>query len=122
LGDIVFVELPDEGFSVKASEKVSSVESVKAVSDINSPVSGTVVEINTQLVDNPEIVSLYIFASFLVHILVGSVVNLIPLRIVLFRRKPIVIRPKDSPFLISTFAVLENFGFCIIDVDTLLSL
>lgn len=64
LGDLVFVELPDTGLAVKSTEKVCSVESVKAVSDINSPVSGTVVEINTVLNDSPETVSLlHLFCS-----------------------------------------------------------
>lgn len=57
LGDIVFVELPEEGLNVEAQTKVSSVESVKAVSDIYSPVSGTVVEINTVLADSPETIN-----------------------------------------------------------------
>jgi len=65
LGDIVFVELPEEGLHVEAQTKVSSVESVKAVSDIYSPVTGTVVEINTVLSDSPETVSLYNWPLFL---------------------------------------------------------
>jgi glycine cleavage system H protein len=54
LGDLVYVELPDVGASVKAGEAVASVESVKAVADVNSPVSGTVVEVNEDLPDTPE--------------------------------------------------------------------
>lgn len=54
LGDVVFVELPDEGATVEAGKVFGVVESVKAVSDIYCPISGEVVEINSELVDSPE--------------------------------------------------------------------
>ena len=54
LGDIVFVELPKAGARVEAGKPCGSVESVKAVSDIFSPVSGEVIEINNALADSPE--------------------------------------------------------------------
>jgi glycine cleavage system H protein len=54
LGDVVYVEVPEIGATVDASAKVSEVESTKSVSDIYAPVSGTVVEVNNDLVDNPE--------------------------------------------------------------------
>jgi glycine cleavage system H protein len=54
LGDVVYVEIPEIGSSVKAQSKVSEVESTKSVSDIYAPVSGTVVEVNTDLADGPE--------------------------------------------------------------------
>lgn len=54
LGDIVFIELPESGSKVDQFGKLGEVESVKAVSDIYSPVSGTIVETNSQLADNPE--------------------------------------------------------------------
>ena len=54
LGDVVYVELPDEGDEIEAEEAFGSVESVKAVSEIYSPVSGTVVEVNDLLEDSPE--------------------------------------------------------------------
>lgn len=57
LGDVVFVELPDEGATVEAGKVFGVVESVKAVSDIYSPISGEVVEINSELVDSPEILN-----------------------------------------------------------------
>lgn len=57
LGDVVYVELPEVGRSVKAGEAVAVVESVKAASDVYSPVSGTVVEINRTIVDNPALVN-----------------------------------------------------------------
>jgi len=54
LGDIVFVELPKVGDSVTAHQTFGSVESVKAVSDLYSPVSGTVTEINGELASSPD--------------------------------------------------------------------
>ncbi|HKS65806.1 MAG TPA: glycine cleavage system protein GcvH [Candidatus Acidoferrales bacterium] len=54
LGDVVFVELPKIGARVKPGESFGSVESVKAVSDIFSPVSGEIAEINSALVNEPE--------------------------------------------------------------------
>ncbi len=53
LGGLVFVNLPEEGDEVIAGEVFADVESVKAVSDVYSPVSGTVDEINEELMDNP---------------------------------------------------------------------
>lgn len=57
LGDITFVELPGEGSNVKQGESVSVVDSVKAASDIYTPVSGTVIEVNAELEDQPELVN-----------------------------------------------------------------
>ena len=57
LGDIVFVELPEVGDTVTFNETFGSVESVKTVSELYSPVSGTVVEINEALSDSPEFVN-----------------------------------------------------------------
>jgi glycine cleavage system H protein len=54
LGDIVFLELPEVGDAVEKGETFGTVESVKAVEDLKSPVTGTVVESNTSLVDTPE--------------------------------------------------------------------
>jgi glycine cleavage system H protein len=54
LGDVVFVELPDEGATFDAGESFGTVESVKAVSDLYTPVGGEVVEVNTTLDDSPE--------------------------------------------------------------------
>ena len=54
LGDLVFVNLPEVGDEVVAGEALGDVESVKAVSDVFSPVSGKVVEINEALLDSPE--------------------------------------------------------------------
>lgn len=54
LGGLVFVNLPEEGDEVTAGEPFADVESVKAVSDVYCPVSGTVAEINEELLDAPE--------------------------------------------------------------------
>ena len=54
LGDVVFVNLPESGQEVTAMGIIGEVESVKAVSDIYCPVSGTVVRVNTDLQDNPQ--------------------------------------------------------------------
>jgi glycine cleavage system H protein len=54
LGDVVFVELPETGQQIAAGEEAGVVESVKAASDIYSPVSGSVVSVNTALEDEPE--------------------------------------------------------------------
>ena len=57
LGDVVYVEHPEEGQQVNAQEEAGVVESVKAASDIYAPVSGTVVAVNETLVDAPETVN-----------------------------------------------------------------
>jgi glycine cleavage system H protein len=57
LGDIVYVQLPDEGTVVKAGEAFGEVESTKSVSEIYAPLSGTVVETNSLLVDAPELIN-----------------------------------------------------------------
>ncbi|NUM59131.1 MAG: glycine cleavage system protein GcvH [Bdellovibrionaceae bacterium] len=53
LGEVVYVELPEEGQKVSQNQSFGVVESVKAVSDLYSPVSGTVIEVNTSLTDDP---------------------------------------------------------------------
>ncbi|HBD84218.1 MAG TPA: glycine cleavage system protein GcvH, partial [Dehalococcoidia bacterium] len=53
LGDVVFVEIPDEGAELIQGEKMGEIESVKAVSDLYSPVSGKVIKRNESLIDNP---------------------------------------------------------------------
>ncbi|WP_151789533.1 glycine cleavage system protein GcvH [Acinetobacter nosocomialis] len=57
LGDLVYVETPEVGSQVTAGEQAGVVESVKTASDIHAPVSGTVVEINTNLEDDPDFVN-----------------------------------------------------------------
>ncbi|XP_050235207.1 glycine cleavage system H protein 2, mitochondrial [Mercurialis annua] len=57
LGDVVFVELPEVGAAVTQGEGFGAVESVKATSDINCPVSGKVIEVNEELNDSPALVN-----------------------------------------------------------------
>jgi len=57
LGDLVFVNLPEIDDQIEMGEAFGDVESVKAVSDIMSPVSGTVLEINEELLDSPELIN-----------------------------------------------------------------
>ncbi|MFZ4405149.1 MAG: glycine cleavage system protein GcvH [Pseudobdellovibrionaceae bacterium] len=57
LGEIVYVELPEEGQKVTQNQTFGVVESVKAVSDLYSPVSGTVIEVNTSLLENPSVLN-----------------------------------------------------------------
>ncbi len=54
LGDVVFLELPEMGDAIEQGEKFGTIESVKAVEDLNAPVSGTVIEINSALLEAPE--------------------------------------------------------------------
>ena len=57
LGDIVFVELPQVGDEIKSNEPFGSVESVKTVSELYAPISGKVIEVNSELEDSPEYVN-----------------------------------------------------------------
>jgi glycine cleavage system H protein len=57
LGDIVFVELPEIGQQIKSEDEAAVVESVKAASDVYSPVGGEILEVNAKLLDHPEIVN-----------------------------------------------------------------
>ena len=57
LGDVVFVELPDVGADLSKFDKMGEIESVKAVSDLFTPVSGKVLERNEQIIDSPQLVN-----------------------------------------------------------------
>lgn len=57
LGDLVYVELPEVGSEAKANETIAVVESVKAASDVYSPVTGTIIEVNSALSDKPETIN-----------------------------------------------------------------
>lgn len=57
LGDVVFVDLPEEGDEVEAGQSFAVVESVKAVSDIYAPVSGRIIAVNSSLEDKPELIN-----------------------------------------------------------------
>jgi glycine cleavage system H protein len=68
LGDLVFVNLPEAGDTVTAGETFSDVESVKAVSDVYSPVTGTVDEVNADLLDAPEKINEDPYEAWLVKV------------------------------------------------------
>jgi glycine cleavage system H protein len=68
LGDLVFVNLPAVGDAVTAGTAFADVESVKAVSDVNSPVTGTVTAVNEALLDNPELINQDPYGSWFVEV------------------------------------------------------
>lgn len=68
LGNIVYVDMPDADDDVEAGEEFGAVESVKAASDMNSPVSGTVVEVNEALEDAPEMVNKDAFENWIIKV------------------------------------------------------
>lgn len=72
LGDIVFVDLPQVGAELKAGEIFGSVESVKAVSDLYSPVTGTVIEVNESLKDAPEKINQDANATWMLKVELGD--------------------------------------------------
>lgn len=57
LGNVVYVDMPEQGDEVEAGVDFGAVESVKAASDLISPVSGTVLDINEELIDNPKLIN-----------------------------------------------------------------
>lgn len=67
LGDLVFINLPNVGDAVAKGEAFADVESVKAVSDIISPISGTVAEVNEELGDAPERINQDAYAAWIVR-------------------------------------------------------
>ncbi len=68
LGDIVFVELPKPGATVEAGKSFGTVESVKAVSELYSPVSGTVTEVNGELADSPEKINTDPYGAWMIKV------------------------------------------------------
>ena len=68
LGNIVYVDMPEQGDDVTAGEDFGAVESVKAASDLLSPVSGAVVEVNEQLIDNPRLINEDAMANWIIKV------------------------------------------------------
>lgn len=68
LGDVVFVNLPSVGDEVTAEEAFGDVESVKAVSDLVSPVTGVVLEVNEELLDHPELLNSDPYSNWLIKV------------------------------------------------------
>ncbi len=68
LGNVVYVDMPEVDDDVDAGEEFGAVESVKAASDLLSPVSGTVVEVNEKLEDSPELVNKDAFSNWIIKV------------------------------------------------------
>ena len=68
LGTVVYVDMPEVDDELEAGEEFGAVESVKAASDLISPVSGTVVDVNEALSDNPELLNADAFANWIVKV------------------------------------------------------
>ena len=68
LGDIVFINMPEEGDDVASGEAFADVESVKAVSDVFSPVSGTVAEVNEGLIAEPALINQEPYEQWLIKV------------------------------------------------------
>lgn len=72
LGDIVYVDLPEVGDRVEAGEEFGAVESVKAASDLYSPVSGEVIEVNEELEDDPGLINKDAFSAWIMKVQVDD--------------------------------------------------
>ncbi len=68
LGEIVFVELPEEEDNVEAGEEFSAIESVKAASDVISPVSGIIISVNDDLEDSPELLNEDAYQNWIIKV------------------------------------------------------
>jgi glycine cleavage system H protein len=72
LGDVVYIELPGAGAKLKQGQSFGTIESVKAVSELYSPLSGEVLEVNTALKDKPEVVNKDPHGSWMIVLKVGN--------------------------------------------------
>ncbi len=72
LGDIVYIELPEEGTQISKGDSFGVVESIKSVSDLYSPLSGTIVEVNNELEDSAEKINDAPYESWIIKIKVSS--------------------------------------------------
>lgn len=72
LGDVVYIELPDVGAKLKQGQSFGTIESVKAVSELYSPLSGEVIDVNAQLKDKPEIVNKDPHGSWMIVVRVAN--------------------------------------------------
>ena len=75
LGDLVFVELPDVGKELAAEQEAAVVESVKAASDVYAPISGTIIEVNTNVSDSPEAVNQDAYSAWLFKMKPASIAD-----------------------------------------------
>lgn len=76
LGNVVYVDMPEPDDEVTAGEEFGAVESVKAASDLISPVSGTVVEVNEDLEDEPDLINKDAFANWIIKVRLSDPVEL----------------------------------------------
>jgi len=76
LGNVVYVDIPEVDDEVEAGEEFGAVESVKAASDLISPVSGTVVEVNEALEDTPELINQDAFANWIIKVELSDIAEL----------------------------------------------
>lgn len=76
LGNVVYVDLPEVDDEVEAGEEFGAVESVKAASDLISPVTGTVVEVNEALEDEPELINADAYANWIIKVKLSDPVEL----------------------------------------------
>ena len=76
LGNVVYVDMPEEGDEVIATEDFGAVESVKAASDLVSPVSGVVVEVNEALEDDPALINKDAFENWIIKVKLSDMVEL----------------------------------------------
>ena len=76
LGNVVYVDLPEVDDEVEAGEEFGAVERVKAASDLISPVTGTVVEINEALEDEPELVNADAYANWIIKVKLSDAIEL----------------------------------------------
>lgn len=72
LGNVVYVDMPDVDDEVSAGEEFGAVESVKAASDLISPISGTVVEVNSSLEDEPELINKDAFQNWIIKVHISN--------------------------------------------------
>lgn len=76
LGNVVYVDMPEVDDEVEAGEEFGAVESVKAASDLNSPVSGTVVEVNEALNDEPELLNKDAYENWIIKVKMSDAAEL----------------------------------------------
>jgi glycine cleavage system H protein len=76
LGDLVFIQLPEVGDHVEATQECAVVESVKAAADVYAPVSGEVLEVNTEVADQPELLNQDAYAGWLFKIKLSQAAEL----------------------------------------------
>ena len=68
LGNVVYVDMPDEDEEITAGDEFGAVEDLKAASDLNSPISGTVIEVNNALENNPELINKDAFENWIIKV------------------------------------------------------